>query len=89
MPSRRLMAMMDPEERRESMRERMAEKKNPSLEKKEIHINPANKGKFTRYAKSKGESVQAAAHKVVKSKTASSKLKKEAQFAINAKKFKH
>lgn len=54
-----------------------------------IKIKKANKGKFTKYAKSKGESVQVAARKVVKSKTASTKLKKEAQFAINAKKFNH
>lgn len=54
-----------------------------------IKINPKNKGKFTKYAKGKGMSVQSAAKKVVKSKTASTKLKKEAQFAINAKKFNH
>jgi len=58
-------------------------------EKKAIHIKPQNRGKFTRYAKDKDESVQAAARKVVKSKTATAKLKKEAQFALNAKKFKH
>jgi hypothetical protein len=81
---------MDPEERGESMKERRAEKRNPSLEAKEtINIKPQNRGKFTRYAKGKGESVQTAAHKVVESKTASTKLKREAQFAINAKKFKH
>lgn len=54
-----------------------------------IKINPKNRGKFTRYAKSKGESVQQAAQETVRSKTASTKLKREAQFAINAKKFKH
>lgn len=34
-PSKRLMAIMDPEERAESMKERRAEKKNPSAEAKE------------------------------------------------------
>ena len=54
-----------------------------------IHINPKNKGKFTAYAKSKGESVQEAAKKVLADKKASPKLKKEANFARNASKWKH
>lgn len=54
-----------------------------------IKINPKNKGKFTRYAKSKGMGVQQAAQAVKGNPKASTKLKREAQFAINAKKFKH
>lgn len=53
-----------------------------------IHIKEENKGKFTKYAKSKGMSVQEAAHWVM----ANSKdpdLRKRAQFAINATKFNH
>lgn len=54
-----------------------------------IRIKPANKGKFTAYAKSKGETVQQAATAVLKNKKASSTLRKRAQFAKNAAKFKH
>ena len=54
-----------------------------------IHIKPSHKGKFTAYAKSKGKSVQGAAAAVLKSKEASPALKKEANFARNAKQFKH
>ncbi len=53
-----------------------------------IHIKPSHKGKFTAYAKSKGKSVQGAAA-VLKSPTASPALKKEANFARNAKKWNH
>lgn len=52
-----------------------------------IKINPKNKGKFTRYAKSKGMTVQAAAKKVLADPKASPALKKEANFARNAKKW--
>ena len=48
-----------------------------------IHINPANEGKFTAYAKSKGESVQQAASSVLNNPKASSTLKKRANFARN------
>jgi hypothetical protein len=49
-----------------------------------IHINPANKGKFTAFANSKGKSVQGAAHAVMGNKSASPKLRKEANFAIQS-----
>lgn len=48
-----------------------------------IHIKPQNKGKFTAYAKSKGESVQQAATSVLNNPNASSTLKKRANFAKN------
>lgn len=54
-----------------------------------IYIKPSHKGKFTAYAKSKGESVQGAASKVMADKSASPALRKEANFARNAKKFNH
>ncbi|NNN07802.1 MAG: hypothetical protein HKL85_01245 [Acidimicrobiaceae bacterium] len=50
-----------------------------------IHINPAHKGKFTAKAKAAGMSVQAYASKVLKDPKASPTLKKEANFAKNAK----
>ena len=49
-----------------------------------IHIKPQNKGKFTAYANSKGESVQQAASAVLADPNASSTLKKRANFAKNA-----
>ena len=55
--------------------------------KKPIKINPANKGKFTAYAKSKGMSVQQAASKVLSDPNASPTQKKRANFAKNAKKW--
>lgn len=54
-----------------------------------IHIKPQNKGKFTAYAKSKGESVQEAARSVLANPAASPTLKKRANFARNAAKFNH
>ena len=54
-----------------------------------IHIKPQNKGKFTAYAKSKGESVQEAASSVLANPDASSTLKKRANFARNASKWSH
>jgi hypothetical protein len=54
-----------------------------------IHIKPQNKGKFTSYAKSKGESVQQAASSVLNNPNASGTLKKRANFAKNAAKWNH
>jgi hypothetical protein len=55
-----------------------------------IHINPAHKGEFTRKAKAHGESVQEYAAEVLKpGSKASAATKKQANFARNAKKFKH
>jgi len=54
-----------------------------------IHINPANKGKFTAKAKAHGESVQEYARDVLKpGSKASAKTKKQANFARNASKWK-
>ncbi len=53
-----------------------------------IHIKPQNKGKFTAKAKAAGMSVQAYASKVMNDPKASPTLKKEANFARNAKKWK-
>lgn len=54
-----------------------------------IHIKKKNKGKFTASAKKAGKSVQAHAKDVVNDPNATKLQKKRAQFAINAKKFKH
>lgn len=55
-----------------------------------IHINPANKGKFTAKAKANGESVQGYASKVLSpGSKASTTTKREANFARNAKKWDH
>lgn len=54
-----------------------------------IHIKPENRGKFTAYANSKGMSVQEAARAVLSNPNASSTLKKRANFARNAAKWKH
>jgi hypothetical protein len=58
--------------------------------KSSIHINPAHKGEFTAKAKAHGESVQEYANEVLKpGSKASGATKKQANFARNAKKFKH
>lgn len=55
-----------------------------------LHLNPANKGKFTAKAKKAGASIDSYAHSVLLSGNgASRKTKEQAQFALNAKKFKH
>lgn len=54
-----------------------------------IHIKEKNKGKFTESAKRAGKSVQEHARDVVNNPKASKLQKKRAQFALNAKKFKH
>ena len=54
-----------------------------------IHIKPENKGKFTESAKKAGKSVQEHAHDVVNNPNSTEKQRKRAQFAINAKKWKH
>lgn len=60
------------------------------MNKSGIHIKKANKGKFTAKAKRAGMSVQAYANKVLKKGSkASTTTKKQANFARNAKKFKH
>lgn len=54
-----------------------------------IRIKPENKGKFTAKAKRQGMSVQAYAKKVMSNPNAPAGLRKQANFARNAKKFKH
>lgn len=54
-----------------------------------IHIKPENKGKFTASAKAAGHSVQEHARHVVNDPNATTLQKRRAQFALNAKKFKH
>ena len=54
-----------------------------------IHIKKENRGKFTAAANRAGMSVQAYASKVLNDPNASPKLKKRANFARNAKKWKH
>jgi len=51
-----------------------------------IHINPANRGKFTASAKP-GESTQAHASRVLNNPNASTKEKQRANFARNARKW--
>lgn len=59
------------------------------LAKSGIHIKKENEGKFTASAQRAGESVQEHAHNVVNNPNATPLQKKRAQFAINAKKWKH
>ena len=54
-----------------------------------IHIKKKNRGKFTAAAKRAGMGVQEYASKVLKDPNASPQLKKRANFARNAKKWKH
>lgn len=54
-----------------------------------IHIKPENRGKFTKSAKAAGQSVQEHAKSVMNDPKATTLQKRRAQFAINAKKFKH
>lgn len=54
-----------------------------------IHIKEKNKGKFTESAKRAGKSVQEHARDVINNPKATKLQKKRAQFALNAKKFKH
>lgn len=54
-----------------------------------IHIKPENRGKFSKSAKAAGQSVQEHAKSVVNNPKATTLQKRRAQFAINAKKFKH
>lgn len=55
-----------------------------------IKINPANKGKFTARAKANGNTVQQQAAKdLAPGSKASPAVKREANFARNARKFKH
>jgi hypothetical protein len=55
--------------------------------KKKIRIKEENKGKFTKSAKKAGKSVQAHAHAVMKDDEATTKQRKRANFAIQAKKW--
>jgi hypothetical protein len=57
------------------------------MAKPKIKIKKANKGKFTAYAKGKGQSVQQAASSVLANKNASTTLKRRAVFAKNAAKW--
>ncbi len=55
-----------------------------------INIKPSHKGRFTAWAKSHGMSVQEAASHVMANKSKFSPgIVKEANFARNARKFKH
>ena len=54
-----------------------------------IHIKKKNRGKFTESAKRAGKSVQEYARDVMKDPNATTLQKRRAQFALNAKKFKH
>ena len=54
-----------------------------------IHINPENRGKFTASAKRAGMGVQEYARKVLNDPNATPLQKRRANFARNAKKFKH
>jgi 4-hydroxyphenylpyruvate dioxygenase-like putative hemolysin len=54
-----------------------------------INIKPENRGKFTASAEKHGKSVQAYAHQVVGNPNTSETQRKRAQFAINARKWKH
>lgn len=59
------------------------------LRKGGIHIKEKNRGKFTAAAKRAGKSVQEHARDVVNDPNATTLQKRRAQFALNAKKFKH
>lgn len=54
-----------------------------------IHIKKKNRGKFTAAAKRAGMGVQEYANKVLNDPNASTTLKRRANFAKSAKKFKH
>jgi hypothetical protein len=54
-----------------------------------IKINPANKGKFTASAKRAGKSVQAHAKSVMSNPKSTPLQRKRANFAIQAKRWKH
>jgi hypothetical protein len=56
---------------------------------KKIKIKAANVGKYTARAKANGNSVQAQASKDLANPNVSSTIKKRANFAKNAKGFKH
>jgi hypothetical protein len=49
-----------------------------------IKIKPSHKGEFTAFAKGRGQSVQEAASAVLANPKASTKRKRQAQFAKNA-----
>ena len=55
----------------------------------EIKIKKKNRGKFTKAAKTAGESVQEHAHSVLNNPKATKLQKKRAQFVVNSKKWHH
>lgn len=57
--------------------------------KKPIHIKKSKEGTFTKAAKASGKSVQAKAREVLANPNASAAMKKKANFARNAAKWKH
>ena len=61
----------------------------PIIAKSGIHIKEKKKGKFTASAKRAGMGVQEYARKVVNDPNATPLQKRRANFARNAKKFKH
>jgi len=54
-----------------------------------IYIKPSKRGTFTAAAKKAGKSVQAEARSVLANPNASAAMKKKANFARNAAKWKH
>lgn len=54
-----------------------------------VSIKPSKKGSFTAAAKKSGMSVQAKARAVMADKNASPAMRKKANFALNAAKWKH
>lgn len=73
------------------MRKRKAGRSSSNTEDQPIHINPEKAGVFTAKAKAAGMSVQAYANKIMNAPIGkySPQLRKQANFARNAKKFKH
>jgi hypothetical protein len=67
----------------------MAETKRKPKGKSGIHIKKSKRGSFTRMAKKAGKSVQEEASSVLSDPKASPAAKKKANFARNAKKWKH
>ena len=61
----------------------------PIIAKSGIHIKEKNRGKFTASAKRAGMGVQEYARKVLNDPNATPLQKRRANFARNAKKFKH
>lgn len=59
-----------------------------TTKKRKIRIKPSRRGSFTRAAKKSKMTVQQKARSVLRNPKASAAMKKKAQFAVNAKKWK-